>query len=191
MRILWLLSASLITALAAAQDSGDDTTYEFVLRNGGKSVFGWIQEDRGDDVIVKVDAPWEGRERIVTLREKSIENKLPENAAGRAARIEQGWKDRNFALVETASGSQWLPKADVVLAGRAAEMAKAVEPAVIPHVPVLEEEEAAPVAPAAEPLEEMEPPGVAAQWGAQAALLVVACVLIGLISKILVFRSED
>lgn len=180
----------LITAMAAADQIDPELTYEFVQRGSQpierRQVFGRVVQRRGDSYLVEIDAPWERTRRVVTLREDMLEaGPLIETPAMRDRRIEEGWAERGYAKVTTASGDTAFVVARVAeLAQRARRAGLDAEPREPNRIPpeALYALELPPV-PAAPDVTQAADTFPVARRAAQGALVLLAALLAVLIAK--------
>lgn len=183
----------LLISVCATDDYDPSKTYEFIQKGSKpieeRQVFGRIVEKRPDGWLVEIDAPWENR-RVITLRDDMLESgPLLETEAMREKRIEEGWKEKGFTKVTTADNqTAFVLTEEVKLAERAREAAPGPpEPFEVPEEALLALEQ--PLTP--EATESQTPEGLPpwAQRAGQAALILVALGLAGVIARFTVFSD--
>lgn len=151
-----------------------DRTYTVVLKDG-KEYHGFVTK-RGDRVEILLDTPWKQATREY-VRDSQIDYQFPEDAEQRAKRrVEQAAKD-GYAPV----GDTWVNAVEARLAERARAMIAEVR-AEAPNTPASGQEPrvAEPVATA---VASPAAPGLLAQWGFHAAIVLVTGTLVALVVK--------
>ncbi len=174
------VAAALVLCTAQTEAPPARTTHTIILENGQQLHGFWDQRQvlAGGSVRVELDTPWAPGFEI--LRESDIRSAGAERTKAREARIVEGWKEAGFTLID----GRPVPTVEVELANRAREMADVGQEEDVPAQSV----ELLPVVPQPGAPEAVapEPPSFARRWGGQAAIVVAALLLAGVILKTLV-----
>lgn len=128
-------------------------------------------------IEVVIDTPWNPQPSYQTVLNR-LRECIYEPSALRRRRLEQGWDAAGYTFIDTAEGRRPVQQKEIALAGRAREMAAAIEKRAQPQSGTISEDDTddAPGVTAA-------PPGWAWQWGGHLLVLLFGIVLAGAILK--------
>lgn len=182
-------------ALAQTSDVPPDVpTFNITLTDGTVIIGGlfhdggWEEDPSGPGTGVSrldivYDTPW-APDRLESVRRGRILRIDYEAPALRKARLEKGWTNAGFEMIDTPSGRMPVHKSEREYARRAREMAEAVSAEVVPPLDSPEG-----LAPAEAVSFTPRPPGLR-QWAGHAAIVVAALALLAVVFKALVLGKS-
>ena len=180
----------LLAQVTQGPEAEPPNTYVFHLEDGKKYYGTVVKEERGGDLLViELDEPWKTRLEKKTINRSELKSQVRELKGARRKRIEEGFQERGFTLVDTPAQPRLpIPTEQVVLAERARAMALALEETPpgasdapgqpLTHPPAGPPDQTPPVEPGS--------PSPGARWGLAALLTLGALVIVGIVLKTMV-----